>query len=143
MILDKIAEINGSVNGVVWGTFGLALLIGTGVIVTLCTKVFQISHIGLWFKNTLGSLFKKNVIKHRKEKGTISPFQALCTALAATVGTGNIAGVAAAICIGGAGAVFWMWVAAFFGMMTNFAENTLGIYFRRKNEAGEWSGGAM
>ena len=143
MILDKIAEINGSVNGVVWGTFGLALLIGTGIIVTLCTKVFQISHIGLWFKNTLGSLFKKNVIKHRKEKGTISPFQALCTALAATVGTGNIAGVAAAICIGGAGAVFWMWVAAFFGMMTNFAENTLGIYFRRKNEAGEWSGGAM
>ena len=143
MILDKIAEINGSINSVVWGTFGLALLIGTGIIVTLCTKVFQISHIGLWFKNTLGSMFKKDVIKHRKEKGTISPFQALCTALAATVGTGNIAGVAAAICIGGAGAVFWMWVAAFFGMMTNFAENTLGIYFRRKNADGEWSGGAM
>ena len=142
-MLDKIAEINGSVNGVVWGIFGLALLIGTGVIVTLCTKVFQVSHIGLWFKNTLGSLFKKDVIKHRKEKGTISPFQALCTALAATVGTGNIAGVAAAICIGGAGAVFWMWVAAFFGMMTNYAENVLGIYFRRKNSKGEWSGGAM
>ncbi|MBE6762339.1 MAG: alanine:cation symporter family protein [Ruminococcaceae bacterium] len=142
-MLDKIAEINGSINGVVWGIFGLALLIGTGIIVTLSTKVFQITHIGLWFKNTLGSLFKKDVIKHRKEKGTISPFQALCTALAATVGTGNIAGVAAAICIGGAGAVFWMWVAAFFGMMTNFAENTLGIYFRRKNSEGEWSGGAM
>ena len=143
MILDKIAVINGSIIGVVWGIFGLALLIGTGIIVTLCTKVFQISHLGLWWKNTIGSMFTKDVMKHRKEKGVISPFQALCTALAATVGTGNIAGVAAALCLGGAGAVFWMWVAAFFGMMTNFAENVLGIYFRRKNSEGEWSGGAM
>ena len=143
MILDKIAEINGSINGVVWGIFGLALLIGTGIIVTCCTKFFQITRIGTWWKNTIGNMFSKEVMKHRKEKGTISPFQALCTALAATVGTGNIAGVAAAICVGGAGAVFWMWIAAFFGMMTNFAENTLGIYFRRKNSKGEWSGGAM
>ena len=143
MILDKIAEINGSINGVVWGIFGLALLIGTGIIVTLCTKFFQVTHIALWWKNTIGSLFTKDVLKHRKEKGVISPFQALCTALAATVGTGNIAGVATAICLGGAGAVFWMWVAAFFGMMTNYAENVLGIYFRRKNSEGEWSGGAM
>ena len=143
MILDKIAEINGSINGVVWGIFGLALLIGTGIIVTICTKVFQVSHIGLWWKNTIGSMFTKNVMKHRKEKGVISPFQALCTALAATVGTGNIAGVAAALCLGGAGARFWMWVAAFFGMMTNYAENVLGIFFRRKNSEGEWSGGAM
>lgn len=143
MILDKIAEINGSINGVVWGVFGLVLLVGTGIIVTCCTKFFQISHLALWWKNTIGSMFSKEVLKHRKEKGTISPFQALCTALAATVGTGNIAGVAAAISIGGAGAVFWMWVAAFFGMMTNYAENTLGIYFRRKNSDGEWSGGAM
>ena len=141
--LDKIAEINGSINGVVWGTFGLALLIGTGIIVTFCTKFFQISRLGLWWKKTIGNMFSKEVLKHRKEKGTISPFQALCTALAATVGTGNIAGVAAAICIGGAGAVFWMWVAAFFGMMTNYAENLLGIYFRRKNANDEWSGGAM
>ncbi len=143
MILDKIAEINGSINGVVWGTFGLALLIGTGIIVTFCTKFFQVSRLGHWWKNTIGNMFSKEVMKHRKEKGTISPFQALCTALAATVGTGNIAGVAAAICVGGAGAVFWMWVAAFFGMMTNYAENALGIYFRRKNADGEWSGGAM
>ena len=141
--LDKIAAVNGSVNGVVWGIFGLALLIGTGVIVTMSTGVFQVSRLGLWWKNTIGSMFSKDVMKHRKEKGVISPFQALCTALAATVGTGNIAGVAAAICIGGAGAVFWMWVAAFFGMMTNYAENVLGIYFRRKNSEGEWSGGAM
>ena len=142
-ILQVIGSINKDINDVVWGAFGLLLLIGTGIIITVLTKFFQISHISMWFKHTLGSLFHKDVIKHSKEKGSISPFQALCTALAATVGTGNIAGVASAICIGGAGAVFWMWVAAFFGMMTNYAENVLGIYYRRKNEAGEWSGGAM
>ena len=139
----KVAEINNAINGVVWGKFGLFLLIGTGILMTICTAVFQISHVKLWWKNTIGSLFSKKVLAHSNEKGTISPFQALCTALAATVGTGNIAGVAAAICIGGAGAVFWMWVAAFFGMMTNYSENVLGIYFRRKNSEGEWSGGAM
>ncbi len=142
-ILQTIESINGEINGVVWGAFGLLLLVGTGIIVTSLTKFFQVTHIGLWFKQTLGRLFKKDVIKHSKEKGSISPFQALCTALAATVGTGNIAGVASAICIGGAGAVFWMWVAAFFGMMTNYAENVLGIYYRRKNANGEWAGGAM
>ncbi len=142
-MLEQIAKINGSVNGVVWGIFGLALLIGTGVITTLITKMFQVTHIGHWWKETIGSIFKKDVIGHTKEKGTISPFQALCTALAATIGTGNIAGVAAAIAVGGAGAVFWMWVAAFFGMMTNYSENVLGIFFRRKNENDEWSGGAM
>ncbi|MBE6764658.1 MAG: alanine:cation symporter family protein [Ruminococcaceae bacterium] len=142
-ILQTIENVNGEINGVVWGAFGLLLLVGTGIIVTVLTKFFQVSHIGLWFKKTLGSLFHKDVIGHSREKGSISPFQALCTALAATVGTGNIAGVAAAISIGGAGAVFWMWVAAFFGMMTNYAENVLGIYYRRKNENGEWSGGAM
>ena len=142
-ILKAIETVNGEINGVVWGAFGLLLLVGTGILITCLTKFFQVSHIGMWFKHTIGSLFDKSVIKHTKEKGTISPFQALCTALAATVGTGNIAGVAAAICIGGAGAVFWMWVAAFFGMMTNYAENVLGIYYRRKNENGEWSGGPM
>ena len=139
----KVAEVNNSVNGVVWGPFGLFLLIGTGILMTICTKLFQVSHIKLWWKNTIGSLFTKKVMAHSKEKGSISPFQALCTALAATVGTGNIAGVAAAICIGGAGAVFWMWLAAFFGMMTNYSENVLGIFYRRRNENGEWSGGAM
>ena len=141
--LQAIESVNGKINGVIWGAFGLVLLVGTGILITVLTRFFQVSHIGLWVKNTIGSLFKKDVLKHSKEKGSISPFQALCTALAATVGTGNIAGVAAAISIGGAGAVFWMWVAAFFGMMTNYAENVLGIYYRRKNENGEWSGGAM
>ena len=78
---EKVAEINGAVNGVVWGKYGLILLIGTGILMTVVTKVFQISHIGHWWKNTIGSLFTKNVISHSKEKGTISPFQALCTAL--------------------------------------------------------------
>ncbi len=142
-LLEAITNVNNSINGFVWGYVGLALLIGTGIITTILTKVFQISHLGHWWKTTLGSMFQKKVIGHSKEKGTISPFQALCTALAATVGTGNIAGVAAAICIGGAGAVFWMWVAAFFGMMTNFSENVLGLYYRRRNTNGEWSGGAM
>ncbi len=141
--LEALEGINNSINGFVWGWFGLLLLIGTGILATVCTKVFQLSHLKHWWHNTIGSLFKKDVIGHTKEKGAISPFQALCTALAATVGTGNIAGVAAAICIGGAGAVFWMWLAAFFGMMTNYSENVLGLYFRRKNEQGEWSGGAM
>lgn len=141
--LDALTNVNSAINDFVWVKIGLVLLIGTGILMTLSTKVFQISHLKHWWKNTIGSLFTKNVIGHSKEKGTISPFQALCTALAATIGTGNIAGVAAAICIGGAGAVFWMWVAAFFGMMTNFSENVLGIYFRRRNVNGEWSGGAM
>ena len=142
-MLEWITEVNGSINSFVWGMFGLALLIGTGILMTSVTGFFQVTKIKHWWKETIGSMFTKKVMGHTNEKGTISPFQALCTALAATVGTGNIAGVAAAICIGGAGAVFWMWVAAFFGMMTNYSENVLGIYYRRKNKDGEWSGGAM
>ncbi len=142
-LVKGIETVNGAINEFVWVKIGLILLIGTGIFMTSITKFFQVSHIGHWFKQTLGSLFSKSVISHTKEKGAISPFQALCTALAATIGTGNIAGVAAAICIGGAGAVFWMWVAAFFGMMTNYSENVLGIFYRRKNDQGEWSGGAM
>ena len=141
--MEIITQVNDSVNSFVWGMFGLVLLIGTGILMTVTTGFFQITRIRHWWKHTIGSLFTKKVMGHTKEKGTISPFQALCTALAATVGTGNIAGVAAAICIGGAGAVFWMWIAAFFGMMTNYSENVLGLYYRRRNKNGEWSGGAM
>ena len=140
--LSALEQYNGEINTFVWTTLGLVLLLFTGVLTTVITKVFQISHLGLWWRKTIGSLFNKDVIGHSKDK-SISPFQALCTALAATIGVGNIAGVAAAICIGGPGAVFWMWVAAFFGMMTNYSENVLGIYYRRKNADGEWSGGAM
>lgn len=142
-VLKSIEQINGVINEFIWVRIGLIILIGAGILMTCCTKFFQLSHLKLWWKSTIGSIFHKDVISHSKDKASISPFQALCTALAATVGTGNIAGVSAAICIGGAGAVFWMWLAAFFGMMTNYSENVLGIYYRRKNADGEWSGGAM
>ena len=142
--VEKITEINDVVNTWIWTDFGLYLLLFAGVIMTIVTGVFQITHLGHWWSNTIMTIFKKGNTSNKKtDKKSITQFQALCTALAATVGTGNIAGVAAAICIGGPGAVLWMWVAAFLGMMTNFSENVLGIYFRRKNSDGEWSGGAM
>lgn len=141
---DKLAEINNAINDFVWVKIGLILLIGTGILMTCCTKFFQISHIKHWWKETIGSVFKRNSSATKKtDRKSISQFQALCTALAATIGTGNIAGVSAAIVTGGPGAVFWMWIAAFFGMMTNFSENVLGIFYRRRNKKGEWSGGAM
>ena len=140
--LNNVANINDKINSFIWGYPGVILLIGTGILMTVLTKFFQISHIGHWCKKTIGGVFSKD--SHDKsDRGAISQFQALCTALSATIGTGNIAGVASAICIGGPGAVFWMWIAAFFGMMTNYSENVLGIYFRRKNQNNEWSGGAM
>ncbi|MBQ8315679.1 MAG: sodium:alanine symporter family protein, partial [Lachnospiraceae bacterium] len=130
--VELLTEINGKVNDFVWVQVGLILLIGTGLLTTIVTKVFQISHLKHWWTKTIVSVFKKDARK--KEKGSVSQFQALCTALAATIGTGNIAGVAAAIVIGGPGAVFWMWIMAFLGMMTNFSENVLGIYYRRRNK---------
>lgn len=141
---EKLAEINGAINDFVWVKIGLILLVGTGILMTCCTKFFQVIHLGYWWKKTIGGVFRRGSRATKKtDKQSISQFQALCTALAATIGTGNIAGVAAAIVIGGPGAVFWMWVAAFFGMMTNYSENVLGIYYRRRNSKGEWSGGAM
>ncbi len=140
-MMNKLAEFNTLINDFVWGN-GMWLLLFAGLLTTVITGVFQIRKIGHWMRETLGSIFKKDVSGHVKGK-SISQFQALCTALAATIGVGNIAGVATAITIGGPGAVFWMWVAAFFGMMTNYAENVLGIFYRRKNSNGEWSGGAM
>lgn len=143
--LDFIEHINNSVNAFVWGVPMLILLIGTGIMMTARTGFFQLTHIRHWVSNTIGAIFKdKNVTAHTgQEDKSISQFQSLCTALAATVGTGNIAGVSAAIVSGGPGAVFWMWIVAFFGMMTNYSENVLGIYYRQKNERGEWCGGAM
>ena len=140
---ESVAGINDVINGIVWTKVGVWLLIAAGVLTTIITDFFQITHIRHWMKNTIGSLFHKDVIAHHKDNTAISPFQALCTALAATVGTGNIAGVSAAICFGGAGAVFWMWIAAFFGMMTGYSEKVLAIYFRRRNKDGEWMGGPM
>lgn len=141
---DRVAEINSAISDVVWVKIGLILLLGTGLIMTVGTKLFQVSHISHWWKTTIGSVFKKDSSSTKNsDKKSISQFQSLCTALAATIGTGNIAGVSAAIFVGGPGAVFWMWIAAFLGTMTNFSENVLGIYYRRRNKDGEWSGGAM
>ena len=142
-LLTAITNVNNAVNGVVWGVPALVLLAFVGVLMTVLTKVFQVTHFGHWMKKTIGAVFKdKHVTSHTRDK-SISQFQSLCTALAATVGTGNIVGVSGAIIAGGPGAVFWMWVMAFLGMMTNYSENVLGIFYRRKNSKGEWSGGAM
>ena len=142
-MIESITRINSAINNVVWGWPALILLGFVGILMTCLTKFFQLSHIGHWMKNTIGAIFKdKHVTGHTKDR-TISQFQSLCTALAATVGTGNIVGVAGAIAVGGPGAVFWMWLIAFFGMMTNYSENVLGILFRRKDAQGEWHGGAM
>ena len=142
-MIESITRINSAINNVVWGWPALILLGFVGVLMTCLTKFFQLSHIGHWMKNTIGAIFKdKHVTGHTQDR-TISQFQSLCTALAATVGTGNIVGVAGAIAVGGPGAVFWMWLIAFFGMMTNYSENVLGILFRRKDAQGEWHGGAM
>ncbi len=140
--MEFITKINDAVNGFVWN-YGVFLLIGVGIIVTCATKVFQVSHIGHWFKMTIGSLFHKKQAAVKADKHSISQFQALCTALAATVGTGNIVGVATAIVAGGSGAIFWMWFAAFLGMALKFCEIVLGLYFRQRNTEGEWSGGPM
>ncbi|CBK73857.1 amino acid carrier protein [Butyrivibrio fibrisolvens 16/4] len=144
-ILSTVENVNNAINGFVWGLPMLILLVGTGILMTCLTKFFQITHIRHWIKNTIGGIFKDSHVTAHTDKGDtqISQFQSLCTALAATIGTGNIAGVAAAIASGGPGAIFWMWIVAFFGMMTNFSENVLGIYYRRRNERNEWCGGAM
>ncbi len=144
-MIDFITRVNSAVNGFVWGLPMLVLLVGTGILMTAATKFFQVSHFGHWMKKTIGAVFTdRHVTAHTdREDRSISQFQSLCTALAATIGTGNIAGVAAAIVSGGPGAIFWMWIVSFFGMMTNYAENVLGIYYRRKNPVGEWCGGAM
>lgn len=141
--LERVESINHLVNGFVWGTPTLCLFMLVGVLMTIITKGFQFSHLGHWMKSTIGSVWQKDVSGKVEAKGEISQFQALCTALAATAGVGNIAGVATAIASGGPGAVFWMWMAAVVGGMTNYAEKTLGIFYRRKNAEGEWTSGPM
>ncbi|MBQ1288956.1 MAG: sodium:alanine symporter family protein [Erysipelotrichaceae bacterium] len=143
--IQIITNINNAVGNFVWGVPMLVLLVGTGVLMTICTGFFQITHFKHWFSKTIGAVFTdRDVTAHtEKHDKSISQFQSLCTALAATIGTGNIAGVSAAIVSGGPGSIFWMWIVSFFGMMTNYSENVLGIYYRRKNSVNEWCGGAM
>lgn len=143
-VFQAIENVNTKVNSIVWGIPMLLLLLAAGLYLTVGTRFFQVTKFGYVLKNTIFSMFRKGKNTEKaKDKDAISPFQALATALAATVGTGNIVGVATAIAAGGAGAIFWMWVSAFFGMMTKYAEIVLGIYFRHKNEKGEWVGGPM
>ena len=144
-MVEMITQVNNAINGVVWGPFGLALLFCTGFWMSARTGFFQFRKMGYWLRHTIGAIFtNKDITAHTsKEDMAISQFQSMCTALAGTIGTGNIVGVATAIVSGGPGAIFWMWVMALLGMMTSFAENVLGVYYRRRNEKGEWSGGAM
>ena len=141
-VADTVAKVNDSVNSFVWTAMLFAIL-GAGLILTVATGFFQFTHFGYWWRHSIGSVFKRRDVLHSDDKKSISQFQSLCTAMAATVGTGNIVGVATAIVSGGPGAIFWMWVAAILGLMTNFSENVLGIFYRRRNKDGEWSGGAM
>lgn len=138
-MLSFIEQINTAVNNFVWGVPAMILIIGVGLYLSCRTRFIQIRKLGYAFRETIGRIF------HKKEAadGSITPFQAVCTALAATVGTGNIAGVAGAIAIGGPGAVFWMWISALLGMCTKFSEVVLAVHFREKNKDGDWVGGPM
>ncbi len=134
-----IESINSAVNDFIWGVPAMICIIGVGLVLSLRTKFIQIRKFPYAMKVTIGRMFKKK----EAADGAMTPFQAVCTALAATVGTGNIAGVAGAIAIGGPGAVFWMWISAILGMCTKFSEVTLAVHFREKNEKGELVGGPM
>ena len=134
-----IEQLNQVVNDFIWGVPAMICIIGVGLYLSLRTRFLQIRRFPYAMKCTLGRIFKKE----EASDGAITPFQAVCTALAATVGTGNIAGVAGAIAIGGPGAVFWMWISALLGMCTKFTEVTLAVHFREKNKDGDWVGGPM
>ena len=138
-MLQWIQTANSFVNNLVWGLPAMVCIIGVGLLLTLRTRFLQFRKLPHSIKATVGKLFSKETAG----AGSLTSFQALCTALAATVGTGNIAGVAGAIAIGGPGAVFWMWVSALLGMCTKFAEVTLAVNFRERNAQGEWVGGPM
>ena len=139
MFFDTIAAINKVVNDFVWGVPAMVCIIGVGLLLSVRTGFLQIRKFPFALKTTIGRMF------HKKEAadGAMTPFQAVCTALAGTVGTGNIAGVAGAIAIGGPGAVFWMWCSALLGMCTKYAEVTLAVHYRERSASGEWIGGPM
>jgi len=138
-MIDIITNVNNAVNGFIWGVPAMICILGVGLYLSFKTKFLQLRKFPEAMRATIGKVFAKNEAK----EGTLTPFQAVCTALSATVGTGNIAGVAGAIAIGGPGAVFWMWISALLGMCTKFAEVTLAVHFREKNEHGDYVGGPM
>ena len=138
-IIEIIEKVNGVVNDFIWGVPAMVCILGVGLLLSIKTGFVQLRKFGYAMQQTIGKLFHK---KDAKE-GALTPFQAVCTALAATVGTGNIAGVAGAIAIGGPGAIFWMWFSALFGMCTKFAEVTLAVHYRETNAEGDLVGGPM
>ena len=138
-MLQTIESINNAVNNFIWGVPAMICIIGVGLYLSLRTGFIQIRKFPYALKTTLGRFFKKK----EASDGSMTPFQAVCTALAGTVGTGNIAGVAGAIAIGGPGAVFWMWISAILGMCTKFTEVTLAVHFRERNKKGDYVGGPM
>ena len=138
-MLQTIENVNAVVNNFVWGVPAMVCIIGVGLVLSARTGFIQFRKFGYAIKNSIGRIFTKSEAK----EGSITPFQAVCTALAATVGTGNIAGVAGAIAIGGPGAVFWMWISAILGMCTKFSEVTLAVHFRERNQEGDYVGGPM
>lgn len=132
-MLSTIEAVNSVVNNFIWGVPAMICIIGVGLYLSIRTRFLQIRKFPYSMKVTLGRMMKKK----EASDGALTPFQAVCTALAATVGTGNVAGVAGAIAIGGPGAVFWMWVSALLGMCTKFAEVTLAVHFRETNAQGD------
>lgn len=138
-MIDIIISINKVLNDFIWGVPAMVCIIGVGLYLSARTGFLQIRKFAHSMKCTIGRIFEKT----EASEGSLTPFQAVCTALAATVGTGNIAGVAGAIAIGGPGAVFWMWISALLGMCTKFAEVTLAVHFRERNDKGDYVGGPM
>ena len=138
-MLSTIESINSVINNFIWGLPAMICIIGVGIVLSVKTRFIQIRKFPYAMKITIGRMLKKR----KASDGALTPFQAVCTALAATVGTGNIAGVAGAIAIGGPGAVFWMWISAILGMCTNFSEVVLAVHFRETNNNGELVGGPM
>lgn len=137
--MELLKNLNETINSVVWGFPMLALMIGTGLYLSLRTGFIQIFKFGYAMRHTIGKAFKKQ----KSGKGSVTPFQALTTALAATVGTGNIAGITSAVTLGGAGSIFWLWISAIIGMCTKYAEVVLAVKFRERSKTGEWAGGPM
>ena len=138
-MLEIIKNVNDVLNGFIWGVPAMVCIIGVGLYLSIRTGFLQIRKFGYAMRCTIGRMFKKK----EASDGSITPFQAVCTALAATVGTGNIAGVAGAIALGGPGAVFWMWISALLGMCTKFSEVTLAVHYRERNSNGDYVGGPM
>ena len=138
-MIQIIEKVNSMVNNFIWGVPAMVCIFGVGLYLSIRTGFLQIRKFPYAIRTTIGRIFRKR----NASDGALTPFQAVCTALAATVGTGNIAGVAGAIAIGGPGAVFWMWISAILGMCTKFAEVTLAVHFREVNANGELVGGPM